>query len=247
MEDYSKITGMSDYRKACNKAMQKVINNSSFQAKYTCQYGEYRDKSFDNEPRAKIHVFCPPLLEYIHFALALAPPDEALKTCEFKIVIHPDTRLLDPETYRKEEGDESLLQLYKFVYSNAGLEEPLDEFVLREESERRQGYLATRFDQVWMDQRIMAITIDESPPRALDASEYLSELKGDGQVASIVIMAASQVCDSIISSAPLAGPDYPIQQSEIYELEKRSGASNSSPVFWKTKHFCRIVLSSHLQ
>ena len=51
-----------------------------------------------------------------------------------------------------EEGHESMLQLYKFVDSNAEVKEPIDEFVLPKESERRRGYLATRFDQIWMDQ-----------------------------------------------------------------------------------------------
>ena len=248
MEDFSKIMGMSNCQKACKKAMEKVINQSSFQAKYTCHYGEYRDKSIDTEPRAKVHVFCLPLLEYIHFALALAPPDELFKTSEFKVVIHPDTRLLDTKAYSMEEGHESMLQLYKFVDSNAEVKEPIDEFVLSKESERRWGYLATRFDQIWMDQRVTAIIDNKSPRRALDASEFFSALKGYGHIASVVIMAAPQICDLITSSAPLAGPNWPIQNSQVYELEELSDARSSSPTFWKAKYVCRIgTLSSHLE
>ena len=83
---------------------------------------------------------------------------------------------------------------------------------------------------------------------AIDVSDFFSASKGDGQIASIVIMAAPQICDLITSSPPLAGPDWSIQQSQIYELEEVGGACNSSPTFWKTKHFCRIsTLSSHLK
>ena len=103
--------GMSDFQEACKRAIEKIINQSSFQANYICDYGEYRDTSIGTEPRAKVHAFCPPLLEYIHFALALAPPDEVFKTSEFKVVIRPDTRLLDTKTYRIEKGHERMLQL----------------------------------------------------------------------------------------------------------------------------------------
>ena len=248
MEDFSKIIKMSDFQKACEKAMEKVIKQSSFQAKYTYDYGEYRHKSIDTELRAEVHVFCPPLLEYIHFALALAPPDELFKTSEFKVVIHPDTRLLDTKTYSVEEGHESMLQLQKFVDSNAEVKEPIDKIILPKESERRRGYLATRFDQNWIDQRVKATTDNESPQRAFDASEFFSAVKGYGHIASVVIMAAPQICDLITSSAPLAGSDRPIQQSQIYELEELSDGRSSSPTFWKAKYFCRIgTLSSDLE
>ena len=109
-------------------------------------YGEYRNKSLHDEPRAKIQVFCPPLLQYIQFALALAPPDDGLKTCGFDVVIHPDNRLLDRGIYSTEEGHESLSQLYDFIYSNAESGEPIDGFMLGMERERLCRYLATRFD-----------------------------------------------------------------------------------------------------
>ncbi len=60
-----------------------------------------------DEPRAKIHVYCPPLLQYIQFALALAPPDEVFRTSEFNVVIHPGDRLLDRAIYSAEEGHEA--------------------------------------------------------------------------------------------------------------------------------------------
>ena len=96
--------GMSDFQKACKRAIEKIINQSSFQATYIYNYGEYRDTSIGTEPRAKVHAFCPPLLEYIHFTLALTPPNKVFKTSEFKVVIRPDTRLLDTKTYHIEKG-----------------------------------------------------------------------------------------------------------------------------------------------
>lgn len=56
----------------------------------SCDYSKYRDSSVEDMPRAKIHVFCPPLLKYIYIALAIAPSDEGLRTCEFQVVIQPD-------------------------------------------------------------------------------------------------------------------------------------------------------------
>ena len=239
MADYSKIPRMRVYHNTCQKVMQPIIENSSFRTKYTCDYGEYRDISMEDMPRAKIHVFCPPLLEYIYIALAIAPPDEGLRTCGFQVVIHPDHRLLDGKLYSAEEARESLLQLYNFVYSNAE-GEPIDEIVLPKEYKRRLRFLAARFDQVWMDQCVMAISMDEDPRGPINFSELFSKSEDDGLVASIIVMAGPQVCDNITSTEPLAGSEYPIQQSQIYKLEELGGAGNLYPIRWKTRHFCRI-------
>ena len=246
MADASKIAGMSDFQRVCKRATDEIINQSRFQARYALDYGEYRDRFTDAELRAKVHVFCPPLLEYIVFALALAPPDEALKTSEFKVVIHPDTRLLDRKNYTMEDGHESMSQIDNFVNLNRELKEPIDEFVLPEESERRQGYLATRFDQIWIDQRVTAMTQNKYPQMPMDAFQFFNTLQGAGQIACIIIMAAPEICDLLMSSTPLVGPDGPIQlqQSQIYELEELSGAQNSSPTQWGIKRFCRISTRS---
>ena len=173
LEDTLELPSMSGYRNARKKVMQRIIDRSAFQTRYTCDSGEYRVTSSNDWPRAKIHVFCPPLLQYIHFALALAPPDPALKTCEFQVVIHPDDRLLYGAN-NVEEGHESLLQLDDFVRSNAELGEPIDTFVLGVKRESRRQFLAARFNQVWMDQRITALALDKRPD-GIDASTFFRE------------------------------------------------------------------------
>jgi len=98
---------MSFHDKPRDKVIQRITDNFRFRLDYTCPYGEHRNQSVHDEPRAKIHVFCPPLLQYIQFALALAPPDEVFRTSEFNMVIHPDDRLLDRAIYSAEEGYEA--------------------------------------------------------------------------------------------------------------------------------------------
>ena len=238
--NFSKIPRKSVYYNACKKVIQRITDDSGFRIRYTCNYGEYRNKSFHDKPRAKIQVFCPPLLQYIQCALALAPPDDGYKPCEFNVVIHPDNRLLDRGIYSTEEGHESLSQLYDFIRSNAESGAPIDGFMLGMERERLCRYLTTRFDQVWIDQRIAAIATDKCTRDPIGASEFFKESKEHGQVALIVIMADPQVCDSITSTAPLVCPDNPVQQSQIYRLEEFTDVDDTSHFRWKTRYFCRI-------
>jgi hypothetical protein len=67
----------------------------------------------------------------------------------------------------------------------------------------RERYLATRLDQVWMDQRVAALATDNHIHDAIDASKLFRHSKGDGQVALMVIMAGQPVCDNITLSALL--------------------------------------------
>ena len=240
LEATFKLQSMSGYHNARSKVMPRITDGSEFRIRYTCVDGEYRLKSSDNEPRAKIHVFCPPLLQYVHFALALAPPDSALKTCEFQVVIHPDDRLLDETLYSVEEGHESLLQLDEFVRYSAELGEPIDAFVLGVKRESRRQFLAARFDQVWMDQRITALASDKRTDDEINASTFFRESKEAVEVALTVLMAGPQVCDNITRTAPLTGPDNPVQPYQIYRLEELADVDDTSLFRWKTRHFCRI-------
>ena len=202
--------------------------------------GEYRHCG--TKARAKIHVFCPPLLQYIHFALALASQNHRLKTHEFQVVIHPDDRLLDEGRYSVKEGRASLSQSYDYVYSRAQPGRPIDTLepgtMLKLESRRQ--YLATRFDQVWMDQRITAIGMGDCTGDPIDASDFFKDSHEAAEVALAVIMAGPQVCDYITRTAPLIGPDNPIKSMQIYRLEELADVDDRSLFRWKTTHFCRI-------
>ena len=234
-----RFPGMSTYDNAREKVISKAIETQDFRDRYHCEYGEYRSLT-DTNARAKIHVFCPPLLQYIHFALALAPPDHGLKTCEFQVVIHPDDRLLDWGLYSVEQAHESMLQLNDFVLYNAGRGEPIDTFMLNVKRDSRHRFLATRFDQVWMDQRITALASDNRTGDEVDASEFFRGSKEALEVAFMVLMAGSQVCDNITRTAPLAGSDNPVQPSQIYRLQELADVDDNSLFRWKTTHFCRI-------
>lgn len=240
LKDYSQISRMNIYRNACDKIKQKIINTSHFRTRYPSIIGgEYRNTSCIDEPRAKIHVFCPPLLDYIHIALAFSPPDPALRTCLFQVVIHPDHRLRDEKVHSADEARESLSQLCDFVYSNGeqGLGEPIDDIVLPLERERRSRFLAARFDQVWMDRCMMAASMDERLSDPIDFSQIFREYQDDNSVQLMVVMAGPQVCNNITSIPPVAGPGYPMQPLQIYKLEKVSDGSEHSVIRWKTLHF----------
>ena len=234
--DLSTFSNLSAYYEAREKVLSKAVDSRGFQSEFCFWKGEYKARG-STQDRAKIHVFCPPLLQYIRFALALAYRDPGLKTCEFQVVIHPDDRLLDGALYSVEEGRISMLQLSEFVRSRAysGELEPIDS-----ENESRQHYLATRFDQVWMDQRITALGSNKPTGNEVDASEFFEASKEAVQVAFMVIMAGSQVCNNITRTAPLAGPDKPIQPSQIYRLQELADVDDNSLFRWKTTHFCRI-------
>lgn len=103
-------------------------------------------------------------------------------------------RLLDRKLYSAEEARESLSQLYNFVYSNAE-GEPIDEIVLPKEYMRRLRFLAARFDQVWMDQSVTAISMDEDPRGPINFSELFSKSEDDDLVASIIVMAGPHCYD----------------------------------------------------
>ena len=214
--DPSKFADLSAYYEAREKVVWKTIDSRGFQSEFVSSKGEYTARS-DSQLHAKIHVFCPPLLQYIHFALALAYGDPGLEICEFQVVIHPDDRLLDGTVYSVEEGRISMLQLSDFVRHTAYLGgiEPTDS-----ENESRQHFLATRFNQVWMDQRITALGSNEPTGNEVDASEFFEASKEALQVAFMVIMAGSQVCDNITRTAPLVCPDNPVQPSQIYRLQE---------------------------
>lgn len=227
-----RLPGISACHNSREKVISKAIGNKNFQDRYHCVNGEYWYRG-STKARAQIHVFCPPLLQYIPFALALAAPDHG-KTCEFQVVIHLDDRLLNGSLYSAQEGHESMLQLNDFVRSNAELGEPIDTF------ESRRQFLATRFDQVWMDQRITALASGERTSGEIDASEYFRVSKESHAVALMVIMAGSQICDNVTRTAPLACPDNPIQPSQIYRLQELADVGDESLFRWKTTHFCRI-------
>ena len=231
------LPGMGAYHNARQKVISKVTENGEFRAKYNCNHGEYTSKYNGN---AKIYVFCPPLLQYIHFALSLPSPGHGLKNCEFQVVIHPDDRLLNGGLYSVEEGHESMLQLNDFVRSNAGLGEPVDTSKLGVKRENRYRSLATCFNQIWMDQRITALALDKRTGDEVDVSEYFRESNEVSAVVLIVIMAGPQVCDHITRTAPLVGPDNPIQPMQIYKLRELDGVDDASLFRWKTTHFCRI-------
>lgn len=232
---------MDAYHNARQKVISRVTDDRKFRSDFECVHGEYKGKYYE-KARVKIHVFCPPLLPYIHFALALASPDHGLKTCEFQVVIHPDDRLLDENIYSVEEGHESLSELSDFVRSSVRLGEPIDTFKLRGKYDNRRRFLADRFDQVWMDQRITALALDKRAGAPIDASEFFRESKEGIAVALIVIMAGPQVCDNIARTAPVAGPDNPVQPSQIYRLQELADVDDKSLLRWKTMHFCRINL-----
>ncbi|CAD6581976.1 MAG: hypothetical protein ASARMPREDX12_000720 [Alectoria sarmentosa] len=233
----SGIPRWSVYHNAREKVIQKITGNPYFRGHYERVYGEYRHKYEPDKARAKIHVFCPPLLQYIRFALALAPPQPALRTSEFDVVIHPDDRLIDRRIYSAETVHKSLLQLCEFVRSNAKVGEPTDTVRLGVERESRCRYLAARFDQVWMDQRVAAVAADEYPRDPIDASDFFRESHEDGQIALMAIMAGPQVCDSITSIAPLVRPNHPVQELQIYKLEELADVTVKSNFRWKTRHF----------
>ena len=233
----SGIPRWSVYHNAREKVIQKITGNPYFRGHYERVYGEYRHKYEPDKARAKIHVFCPPLLQYIRFALALAPPQPALRTSEFDVVIHPDDRLIDRRIYSAETVHKSLLQLCEFVRSNAKVGEPTDTVRLGVERESRCRYLAARFDQVWMDQRVAAVAADEYPRDLIDASDFFRESHEDGQIALMAIMAGPQVCDSITSIAPLVRPNHPVQELQIYKLEELADVTVKSNFRWKTRHF----------
>lgn len=216
-----------------------MVDTSDFHFKNEYIHGEYRTKTKYGGFRAKIHVFCPPFLDYIHIALAFALPNEGLRTCEFQVMIHPDHRLLDEKLYSAEEARESLLQLCDFVYSEK-LGNSIDSVMLPRESEHRSRFLAARFDQVWMDRCLMALSLDECHVDPFDFYQIFKECKKDEQIELIIVMAGPQVCDSITSVPPVATLGYPMQQSQIYKLEYIDGANDDSLIRWKPSHFCSI-------
>ena len=231
------LPGMGAYHNARQKVISKVTDNGEFRSHFNFIHGEYKTEYYK---KAKIHVFCPPLLQYIHFALALPSPGHGLETLEFEVVIHPDDRLLNGGLYSVEEGHESMLQLNDFVRSNAELAEPIDAFQLGVKRESRQRFLATCFDQIWMDQRITALASDKRTGDEVDASEFFRESKEAAEVVLTVIMAGPQVCDHITGTAPLVGPDNPVQPMQSYRLQELDGVDDRSLFRWKTTHFCRI-------
>lgn len=226
--DPYKLPDMSAYYNARVKVISKVTDNANFRYRYMYYDGEYKT-AITGESHVKIHVFCPPLLQYILFALALASPDPYLKPREFQVVIHPDDRLFDPDLYSAEERHESLLQLSDFVGDNADLRELID-----------TSKLTACFNQAWMDQRIMALALDKRTGDSIDAAEFFKESKEGVAVALTVIMAGPQICNYITRTAPLAGPDSPVQPSQIYRLQELADVDDTSLFRWKTTHFCRI-------
>ncbi len=231
------LPGFGAYHNARQKVISKVTNDREFRSAFDDKDGEYKRKLSDD--RAEIHVFCPPLLQYIHFALVLASADRGYYP-QFQVVIHPDDRLLEEDIYSVEEGHESLLQLSDFLRSSAELGEPTETFKLGEQYESRCHYVAARFNEVWMDQRITGYGLDKRTGDPIDASEFFRESKEGVAVALMIIMAGSRVCDNITSTAPLAGPDIPIQPSQIYRLQELADVDDKSLLRWKTTHFCRI-------
>lgn len=226
----SKLPGMSVYQNAREKVMLKAFEHPHFRLCLHTYHGEYIWK--ESKDRAKIHVYCPPLLQHIQFALALASANHSLETCEFQVVIHPDDRLLDGDFYSIEERHESLLQLDNFVRSNAQLGDPVDTFKLGVKRESRCRFLATRFDQVWIDQHIMVSASGKRMGEELDASEFFRASKHAGEAALMVIMAGPQICHDITRTAPLVGPDLPVQPSQIYSLEDLGGTNTDSLFKW---------------
>ena len=209
------LPGFSAYQNARQKVISKVTNDSEFRSAFDYKHGGYKRKLSDD--RAKIHVFCPPLLQYIHFALGLASTEYGWANTEFQVLIHPDDRLLEEDIYSVEEGHESLLQLSYFLFKLGG------------KYDSRRDYLAARFNEVWMDQRITGYGLDKRMGDPIDASEFFRESKEGFAVALMIIMAGSRVCDNITSTAPLAGPDNPIQPSQIYRLQELA--------MWTINHF----------
>ena len=237
-----KPPGMSGYHNAREKVISKATDNSKFRNRYRYnKNGGYKHRGY--EARAKIHVFCPPLLQYFLLALALAFPDHDLKTCEFQVVIHPDDRLLAGGAYSVEEGRQSLSQLYGFLQSvEPG--RPIDTLEPGMELESRRQFLATRFDQVWIDQRVTVTAIescyDSCKDDPIDASDFFRESKEGVEVALIVVMAGPQFCEYITKTAPLVGPDNPVLPMQIYRLQELADVDDRSAFRWKTRHFCRI-------
>ena len=236
--DPYELPDMSAYHNAREKVISKVKDNANFRFRYKIRDGEYK-QTVDGKTRTKIHVFCPPLLQYILFALALASPDGCIKTWEFQLVIHPDDRLFDADLYSAEERHESLLQLDKFLRLHAEFLDPVDA-TLGEVHITRWRFLATQFDQVWLDQRITASASYKRTGDKIDVSEFFKESKEAHEVALMVIMAGPQICNDITRTAPLAGPDNPVQPSQIYRLEELAGVDDVSLFRWKTRYFCRI-------
>ena len=241
LEYPSRLPCRSAYRNAREKVISKAIDNRYFRDRYYPVNGEYRSR-IGTKARAKIHVFCPPLLQYIHFALALSSPDYGLKPCEFQVVIHPDDRLLSLGRDDIVEGFESMLQLNDFVRSHAESGEPIDYVKLGMQREGGHHFLATRFDQVWMDQRITAVGSDKRTADEVDASEYFRNSKEAVEVALIIIMAGPLVCTEVTSTAPLALPSDPVGSSQIYKLQELADVDDESQFRWKTTHFCQINL-----
>ena len=89
--------------------------------------------------------------------------------------MYPNDRLLDEGIYSAKEGHISLLELSCFVRFSANLGEPIDTFKLGGKYNNRSRFLATRFDQVWMDQRITALGLDKRAGAPIDASEFFRE------------------------------------------------------------------------
>lgn len=226
--DPYKLPDMSAYHNAREKVISKVKENTKFRSWYILRDGEYK-YGIEGKYRVQIHVFCPPLLQYILFALALASPDQCMGIREFRVVIHPDDRLFDADLYSAEERHDSLLQLSDYVRTYADLEELND-----------SAKLATCFNQAWMDQRITALALAKRTGDSIDASEFFKESKEGAFVALTVIMSGPQVCDHITRTAPLACPNNPVQPSQIYRLQELADADDTSQFRWKTTHFCRI-------
>lgn len=230
---------VSAYQNDREKVIPKVTDNVKFRSRYENYHDEYW-ASLDGKTRAKIHVFCPPLLQCILFALALHSPNPRLKPCEFQLVIHPDNRLLDGGLYSVEEGHESLVQLDNFVRSNADLEDLFDNSGRGIMRKTQWRFLAALFDEVWMDQRITASASNKRTGEKVDASEFFKESKEAHGVALMFVMAGPQICNDITKTAPLVGPDNPVQPSQVYRLEELADVDDASLFRWKTRYFCRI-------
>ena len=222
------------------KVVQRMVDSTDFQASNSLDYGEYRHKNWEGSPRAKLHVFCPPELHYVDFALGLSPPDEIFKTCEFDVQIHLDLRLLDQDIRNAKEGRNSLWDVHEFVRLHADIGEPIDSFKLGTERMHRRQFLAARFDQVWLDQQVEILATGKTIRDPPSASEFFEASKEHVAVAMIVIMGCPEVCKRITSTAPLVSPDTPVQEHRIYRLEEFDKVDHASQLRWKTKHFCQF-------
>ena len=240
LSDVPSTLGASTHHNARKKVVRRLTNSPDFQAQHSCDYGRYMRKHFEGSAQAEIHVFCPPLLQYVIFALTLAPPDDGLKACELDVIIHPDIRLLGGENYSKKEKYECLLQLQYFISPIAELEETTNGFVLGEEQEQRRQLLAARFDQVWLDQQAMASATDKAQLDVPSASEYFKATKEHRAAALLIVMGCPEICKRVTSTAPLVSPDNEVQDCHIYRLEEFEDVDNTSYLRWNAKEFCRV-------